>query len=264
MAIRISAELSHICPLEEIRTHATALETFGFYRVWVPDTIVSQWEAWLAASVIMHTTARLKIGLGVMNPYTRHPVVVAQMAATMQRLSGGRLSLSIGSGIERFLNKAGVERHDTAVEECVTLLRELMTGRRTSFSGKAYRIDGMRLRTHPPEKTVPIFQAAVGPAGWESAVKNADGVATLWNDAIGETRRKWMARKVLPTVVLIPFAQARTDFFSRPVNSVDELQARVVSLESDGFDEVMVAYAEMTDLEAAGRVLIEGRKHGGL
>jgi len=53
MPIRISAELSHICPLEDIIAHATALESGGFYRVWVPDTVVSPWEAWLAASLVM-------------------------------------------------------------------------------------------------------------------------------------------------------------------------------------------------------------------
>ena len=35
---------------------------------------------------------------GSMNPYTRHPVVMAQMAGTLQHFSGGRLALSIGSG----------------------------------------------------------------------------------------------------------------------------------------------------------------------
>jgi 5,10-methylenetetrahydromethanopterin reductase len=85
MTIRISAELSHICPLEEITSQVVALETYGFYRIWVPDTVFSPWDAWLAASLIMQTTSRIQIGLGVTNPYTRHPVVVAQMAATMQQ-----------------------------------------------------------------------------------------------------------------------------------------------------------------------------------
>ena len=96
MTIRISAELSHVCPLDEIGSHAALLEDIGFYRVWVPDTLVSPWEAWLAASIILHRTSHLKVGLGVTNPYTRHPVVTAQMAATMQGQSGGRLVLSIG------------------------------------------------------------------------------------------------------------------------------------------------------------------------
>ena len=81
MKIRISTELSHVCPLDEITRHAIALETHGFHRVWVPDTVVSPWEAWLAASIIMQHTSRIQIGLGVTNPYTRHPVVVAEMAS---------------------------------------------------------------------------------------------------------------------------------------------------------------------------------------
>ena len=93
MSLAISVELSHVCPLEEIVEHATALESLGYYRVWVPDTIVSPWEAWLAAGLIVQHSERLKIGLGVTNPYTRHPLVVAQMAATLQHLSAGRLAL---------------------------------------------------------------------------------------------------------------------------------------------------------------------------
>ena len=41
MALDISVELSHVCPLEEIPKHAAALESLGYFRVWVPDTIVS-------------------------------------------------------------------------------------------------------------------------------------------------------------------------------------------------------------------------------
>jgi alkanesulfonate monooxygenase SsuD/methylene tetrahydromethanopterin reductase-like flavin-dependent oxidoreductase (luciferase family) len=256
VSIRISAELSHVCPLEEITAHATALETHGFYRVWVPDTVVSPWEAWLAASVIMHATSHLQIGLGVTNPYTRHPVVVAQMAATMQRLSGGRLTLSLGKGIGRFLDKAGIQQHETAVEECVTILRGLIAGERTSFSGAAFQIDAMLLRTIPPETPVPIFLAAIGPAGWQSAMRVADGVATVWSDTLAETRQRWMAERALPTVVLIPFAQTRTDFFVRRVSSLDELQRRIAMLDAAGFDEVMVAYADLADLETAARLLV--------
>lgn len=255
MAIRLSAELSHICPLAEIAAHALAMEAHGFYRVWVPDTLVSPWEAWVAASVIMQTTQRLQIGLGVMNPYTRHPVVMAQMAATMQQLSGGRLTLSLGKGISRFLEKAGIQQHHTAVEECVTIVRRLLAGERTSFTGTAFQIDAMLLRTLPPQPPVPIFLAAIGPAGWESAMRLADGVATVWSETLAETRQHWMAERVLPTAVLIPFAQSRADFFTRPVTTLAELRRRVARLETAGFDEVIVAYAERTDLTAAAELL---------
>ena len=74
MTIHISVELSHVCPLDDIARHAAALETGGFHRVWIPDTMVTPWEAWLAANLIVQHTTRLRIGVGVMNPYTRHPV----------------------------------------------------------------------------------------------------------------------------------------------------------------------------------------------
>jgi alkanesulfonate monooxygenase SsuD/methylene tetrahydromethanopterin reductase-like flavin-dependent oxidoreductase (luciferase family) len=255
VAIRISVELSHVCPLDELMAHAAALEAHGFYRVWVPDTVVSAWEAWLAASIIMQTTRRVQIGLGVTNPYTRHPVVVAQMAAMMQRYSGGRLALSLGKGIGRFLDKAGIQQHDTAVEECVAIIRRLMAGERTSFAGTAFQIDAMLLRTVPPDTPVPIFLAAIGPAGWESAMRVADGIATVWSDTLAATRQRCMVERTLPTAVLIPFAQTRTDFFTRPVASFAELQRRVMVLAAAGFDEVIVAYADLADLDTAARLV---------
>jgi hypothetical protein len=177
------------------------------------------------------------------------------MAAMMQRLSEGRLTLSLGKGIGRFLDKAGIQQHDTAVEEYVAIVRRLMAGERTSFAGTAFQIDAMLLRTVPPETPVPIFLAAIGPAGWESAMRVADGIATVWGDTLAETRQRWMVERPLPTAVLIPFAQTHPDFFTRPVTSLAELQRRVTVLETAGFDEVIVAYADLADLDAAARLM---------
>jgi alkanesulfonate monooxygenase SsuD/methylene tetrahydromethanopterin reductase-like flavin-dependent oxidoreductase (luciferase family) len=255
VSIRISAELSHICPLHEVISHATALESQGFHRVWIPDTVVAAWEAWLVASLILQNTRRIRVGLGVTNPYTRHPVVVAQMAATLQTYSGGRLAMSLGKGISRFLDKAGVSQHDSAVEESVTILRALLAGERTTFTGQAFQIDAMLLRTQPPDVPVPLYLAAIGPHGWDSAMRVGDGVATVWSDTLSETRRKWMAERVIPSAVLIPFAQTRTDFFARRVTTLEVLRQRVETLETASFDEVIVAYAEMADLQTAAQLI---------
>lgn len=258
MSIRISAELSHICSLDEVISQATALEAHGFHRVWIPDTVVSAWEAWMAASLILQQTQRIQVGLGVTNPYTRHPVVVAQMAATLQTYSDGRLAMSLGRGIGRFLDKAGVTQHDSAVEECATILRGLMAGERTTFTGQAFQIDAMLLRTQPPEVQMPLYLAAIGPNGWAIAMRVGDGVATVWGEALAETRQTFMSERVISAAVLIPFAQSRTDFFARRVSTLGELQQRVEVLEAAGFDEVIVAYAEMADLQTAAQ-LVESR-----
>jgi hypothetical protein len=102
---------------------------------------------------------------------------------------------------------------------------------------------------------VPIFLAAIGPAGWESAMRIADGIATVWGDMLATTRQRWMVERTLPTAVLIPFAQTRPDFFTRPVASLAELERRVMVLETAGFDEVIVAYADLADLDAAARLV---------
>ena len=255
MAIKISVELSHICPPDEIARHAAALEASGFHRVWVPDTAVSPWEAWLAASLIVQGTDRIQVGLGVTNPYTRHPVVVAQMAAMMQHLSGGRLTLSMGKGIGRFLDKAGVTRSDAAVEESIAILRGLMAGERVSFNGRAFHIDALRIRTIPPEKTVPIYLAAIGQAGWETAMQAADGVATIWSEKAAEIRRQVMAGRTIPAAALVPFSLSRDDFFQNRASSLRELEEEVTKMEKEGFDEAIIAYADMADLKAAAQLL---------
>ncbi len=257
MTIHISAELSHVCPLEEITAHATALESHGFHRVWIPDTLVSPWEAWMAAGIIMQHTSRIKIGLGVTNPYTRHPVVVAAMAATMQRHSGGRLSIAMGKGIGRFLEKAGVRQHASGVEECIGLLRDLMTGERTSLNGDAFQIDGIRLRTQAPDTPVPIYYAAIAPAGWQTAVRVADGITTFWSGTAAENRRVAMTVRQMPTSALVPFSLSPSpeEFFGKRAGTQDDLREQVDAMEAGGFDEAVIAYRDMADLESAAGLI---------
>jgi alkanesulfonate monooxygenase SsuD/methylene tetrahydromethanopterin reductase-like flavin-dependent oxidoreductase (luciferase family) len=253
MNFKISVELSHVCPLAEITNHAAALESYGFFRVWVPDTIISPWEAWLAANLISLHTRRLNIGLGVTNPYTRHPLVVAQMAATLQHLCGGRLALSIGKGIPRLLEKAGIDQHESGVEECITALRDLIAGKRTHLKGLAFQIDGIRIRTIPPPKNIPIYLAAISPSSWETAKQVADGVATIWNEETAKIHDGMKTDNQLPTAALIPFSLSKEDFFEgwNRTRTVPELEDCVEKMQNAGLEEVIIAYRDLADIEAA-------------
>ncbi len=255
MTIHISVELSHVCPLDDIARHAAALETGGFHRVWVPDTMVTPWEAWLAANLIVQHTTRLRIGVGVMNPYTRHPVVMAQMAGAMQHLCCGRLALSVGSGVGWVLDKAGIVQHASAVEECITSVRSLIAGQRTSMDGHAFRIDGVRIRIIPPEDHVPIYMAAVSPNSWETALRVADGVATFWSEAMIETRRRVMTDRNLPTAALVPFTLSPEGIFGQKTISESQLDACVKAMKEAGIDEMIVGYRDLADLEKVARLI---------
>jgi hypothetical protein len=102
---------------------------------------------------------------------------------------------------------------------------------------------------------VPLYLAAIGPDSWASAMRVGDGVATVWSDALPETRLQFMSDRVIPSAVLMPFAQTRTDFFARRVTTLEALQQRVAALEAAGFDEVIVAYADMADLQTAAQLV---------
>lgn len=255
MGMKISVELSHVCPLGEIPEHGAAIESLGFYRAWVPDTLVSQWDAWLAADLLAHHTASLRIGLGVTNPYTRHPMVMAQMAATLQAVSGGRLALSIGKGIARLLDKAGIRQHAGAVVESIAIMRKLIAGERVDFQGAFFHIDGIRLRTKPPEKPVPIYLAAIGPDSWTSARDAADGVATIWSDGTAALMRGALAENPMPVAALVPFSVSKEAFFPNTAGSIEALAETAAAVHAAGVDEVIIAYRDLHDLAPAAEII---------
>jgi len=233
------------------------LEEKGFSRIWIPDTVVSPWEAWTVGAVIAQNTEKIKIGLGVTNPYTRHPVVMAQMAGTLQAFCGGRLALALGKGIARFLEKAGIKQKEEALEECITIMRHLLDGERFSLDGQVFKLDGIRLRIDPPEKKIPFYLAAIGDSGWERASKIADGVSTFWSEKNEQKRDQYLRLNPIPVSVLIPFSLNRADFFPNLVQSGDILIERINYLDEAGFDEVIIAYSDFNDLESMGNDFIE-------
>ena len=249
MTLQISVELSHQCPLEEIADHATFLENHSFFRVWVPDTLVSDWDAWLAAGIILHHTQQLHIGLGVTNPYTRHPVTMAQMAATFQNMSNGRFAMALGKGIKRFLEKAGIRDNPTSVEECTKILKQLVAGERVTFKGNTFHIDGIQLRTRPPKQPVPILLAATHPKTWETAAAVADGITTFWSAQATEAIQQIKRKHTLHTAALVPFSRSKGSFFANTVTDLDRLKAEISEMEKAGFDEAIIAYGDMADLK---------------
>jgi alkanesulfonate monooxygenase SsuD/methylene tetrahydromethanopterin reductase-like flavin-dependent oxidoreductase (luciferase family) len=250
--INVSVELSHQCPLDEIKSHASILESRGFYRVWIPDTLVSPWEAWLAASIVAQNTRNILIGLGVTNPFTRHPVVMAQMAATLQHLSNQRLSLSLGRGIARFMEKAGIQTNPHAEKECLAILRGLTGGEKMDFQGQAFRLEGIRLRVPPPERPLLLYRAVGSIVGWRAALEDdADGVVTFWGPEAAENRKQALAEKPLLTAAMTPFTLSGKAFFGGAVTTLETLKQQREAMGAAGFDEMIIAYRDKEDLEAA-------------
>jgi 5,10-methylenetetrahydromethanopterin reductase len=156
---------------------ATAAERAGFSTVWFPENPFSR-GVWPAASACAVATRRLRLGLGVVNPYTRHPTLMAMEAAAFDELSEGRAVLGIGVGIPSRIRQLQVplDRPIAAVRDAVTITRGLLRGEAVSYAGKVFAADGVRLEFAPRRADLPILTAAMGEQAQRLCGEMADGL----------------------------------------------------------------------------------------
>jgi alkanesulfonate monooxygenase SsuD/methylene tetrahydromethanopterin reductase-like flavin-dependent oxidoreductase (luciferase family) len=129
-------------------------EALGYDSIWTADHILlpqtepepfgQLLETLTTLSYIAANTARIALGTSILVLPQREPILVAKQAATIDELSGGRLTLGIGVGwIEREFDYLGadfVARGDRA-DEYIAALRELWTAEEPRFAGDAVRFD---------------------------------------------------------------------------------------------------------------------------
>lgn len=187
--------LSH----EQFRTdrlvaQARAAEEAGFQYVWASDHI-QPWQdnqghsmfPWLTLALVGSATSRVSFGTGVTCPtYRYHPATVAQAFASLAILNPGRVFLGVGTG-ERLNEQAATnaygnyaERHDR-LAEAIDLIRRLWSGTRTSFSGRYFQTNELKLYDVPATPP-PIFVAAGGPKSAKLAGQYGDGWITQAQD----------------------------------------------------------------------------------
>lgn len=166
-------------PASENANLAVEVEHNGFRSLWLGESYHYR-GAMATAAAIASRTRRIKIGLGIVTPYTRHPALIAMEAATLDELSGGRLILGLG------VSKSAMRRHgmDSAsqspvqtIRESAQIIRSLFSTRATTFSGKIFEMTGSdrKLNFKPKRSRIPIYVGAIGPRMLQMAGEVADG-----------------------------------------------------------------------------------------
>lgn len=179
---------------EELVEHAVLAEKAGFdmvvvsehFHPWVDDSSASGF-AFSTIGAMAASTADLTFATGVTTPLFRyHPAVVAQAAATLDRLSGGRFVLGVGTGEN--INEAplGYEfpayaERNARMTESLEIMRRLLDGEKLTFQGDYYQTHRAKLYS-PPFGDVPILMAAGGPKSATLAGQMAQGVITSVKD----------------------------------------------------------------------------------
>ena len=156
---------------------AVAAERAGFSSVWFAENPYGR-GAWPAAVACAVATRRVRIGLGVFNPYNRHPTLMAMEIAAFDELCEGRAVLGIGAGIPSRVSRMHVstDRPIGAVRDAVTITRRLLQGETVTYAGKVFSADGVRLEMSPRRADLPILTAAMGDQALRLCGELADGV----------------------------------------------------------------------------------------
>lgn len=149
----------------------TLAEELGYDQIWIGDSQLVWRELYVLLGAAARATSRVLLGSGVTNPVTRVSAVTASAAATLQELSGGRLTLGIGNGFTS-VNTMGRRPATLArLEQTVAEIRALCGGQRVPLES-----GDMRLLFGAPDKCPPIAVAASGPKMLRLAGRIGDGV----------------------------------------------------------------------------------------
>jgi len=155
-------------------------------------------EAWTMLAAMAQATRRIRLGCQVAGMIYRHPAVLANMAATVDIISEGRLDIGLGAGWnQQECDAYGIElpplreRFDR-FDEGVQVIIGLLSRATTDFTGKYYRLTGARCEPKPVQRPHPPI--VIGGRGPKRTLRAAALWAQEWH-AITKDAEDWRALK---------------------------------------------------------------------
>ena len=146
----------------------------------------------VAAAVAAHTST-MTIGTNILLLPMHHPLRVAEDAAVVDLLSGGRFVLGVGQGyVQHEFEALGFNRRNrpSLFEEGIEIIRQALTEGRTGYEGKRWNLPDLPFEPRPNGK-LPIYAGAFVDPAIDRAARLADGfLASAGGGAFGETYRK--------------------------------------------------------------------------
>jgi probable F420-dependent oxidoreductase len=157
-------------PLHELGPLVRRIEEAGYDSVWSAES--TEFDGFTPLVVAAEHSDRLRLVTGIVNVFTRGPALLAQTAAALADVSGGRFVLGLGASsnviVEQW-NGIPFRRPLAKVSETVDYLRTVLAGERGP--------GGFKLAT-PPAHPVPIVLAALRDRMLRLAAEKADAVFT--------------------------------------------------------------------------------------
>ena len=177
-------------------------EAAGWHGIWVPDHFMPPkggyetdaesgdpelgpiMEAFTLQAALAAAVPRVRIGAMVAGNTYRHPAVVANMATTIDHISGGRFVLGIGAGWQENEHEyygielgSRKERSDRFAEAC-EVITSLLTNERTNFDGNYYQLVNAPMEPKPVQERIPLM---IGGGGEQRTLRTVARWADEWN-----------------------------------------------------------------------------------
>lgn len=247
---------------------ARSAEQLGFEGVLTPTGTWCE-DAWLVTAALIRETSRLKF-LVAFRPGLISPTLAAQMAATYQRISGGRLLLNVVTGGEsteqrRFGDHLAHAERYARTDEFLSIVRGAWSGEAYDFDGKHYQVEGA-LVAQPPDPVPELYFGGSSDAAGPVAARQVD-VYLTWGEPPAQVAEKivWIRR--------LAEEQGRTLRFGIRLHTITRDTAEDAWAEADrlldGIDPAEVAKAQqaLSASDSVGqrrmRALHEGFRSGG-
>jgi alkanesulfonate monooxygenase SsuD/methylene tetrahydromethanopterin reductase-like flavin-dependent oxidoreductase (luciferase family) len=153
---------------------AAEAEQAGWDGLFVWDHMLAQpgmavADPWITMAAIATSTTRLRIGPMVTPLARRRPWVLARQIATLDRLSGGRLTFGVGLGddgwreFSAFGDETSPRVRGEMLDESLQVIQRLLTAEEVSFAGQHFAVDSAQFRPSPVQDPVPIWAAVQWP-----------------------------------------------------------------------------------------------------
>ncbi|WP_433295707.1 LLM class flavin-dependent oxidoreductase [Actinoplanes sp. CA-030573] len=180
---RLTADTSRPPELGYLALVARAAERAGFEAVLTPTGTFCE-DAWLTTAALIGETSRLKF-LVAFRPGLLSPTLAAQMAATYQRISGGRLALNVVTGGEadeqrRFGDHLPHDQRYQRTAEFLQVVRGAWSGTPYTYRGEFFDVESATVRA-APDPVPPIFFGGSSAAALPVAAHHADTYLT-WGE----------------------------------------------------------------------------------
>ncbi|MGW7412214.1 LLM class F420-dependent oxidoreductase [Streptomyces sp. NPDC054863] len=205
--MEISVPLSYAADPREACDQVAELESAGLDAVWVAEAY--GFDSPTVMGYLAARTTRMKIGAGILNVYSRTPALIAQTAAGLDAISGGRALLGLGASGPQVVEGWHGKPYDRPLgrtRETVELCRRIWKREVIDHHGitdmplpkeKGGRLGKpLKILTRPVRDTIPVYVASLGPANVKLTAEIADGwlptlflpekAEQVWGSALAE------------------------------------------------------------------------------